>query len=146
MTTRIDKQQQRHAWFPGLAALLAFVSCKGIVIVTALFPLVSFTTPVNPHVQAAIISLLSLLTFLFIVINYRRCHHIMGPVVLSGIGVVMVVATMYLAYNPVIETAGLMVLMGSALWSWWASKHRVLTDVESMTTVQGTVKMTAITE
>ena len=122
MTTMPATVLQKQTWIPGLTAMLAFLSCKGIVIVTAMFPLVSFTTSVNPHVQAAAISLFSLLTFMFIIVSYRYCHANLGPVILGGIGAILVVATMYLAYNQIVETIGLAALMVSALWSWWASR------------------------
>ncbi|MCI0506516.1 MAG: hypothetical protein L0Z73_10455 [Gammaproteobacteria bacterium] len=125
MVTGNNAEAHTRRWIPGVTALLALVSCKGFVIVAAIFPLVRLTEPVNPHVQAAIISLFALLTSVFIIVNHRRCQPAFGPVVLGVVSVLLILGAMYVAYSQVVEAIGLTALIASALWSWWKSKWQI---------------------
>jgi len=125
MVTGESTEAPIRGWLPGLTALLAIVSCKGFIVAAAIFPLVRFTAPFNPHLQAAVISLFALLTSVFIFINYRHCHGRYLPVILGAVSAAFVIGTMYIAYSPVVEAVGLAGLIVSAFWSWRANGHEV---------------------
>ena len=108
-------------WLPGAAALLAFVACNGTAVLVAMLTVFGVTLVINPHVQAAAISLFALLALAFVFLGYRR-HRTMGPLLLASVGAILVVGTMYIAFNKIIESLGLLALIASAVWSWRASK------------------------
>ena len=116
---------RKIAWLPNLSAILALISCKGTVLMVAMFPLLGFTISINPHSQAVIISLFSLLTLLLVFVNYRNIRKIFGPLILAVVGFSIIVGTIYTAYVELIETIGLLALIVSALWSWRNSKSEI---------------------
>ena len=79
------------------------------------------TVIVNPHIQAAMVGIFSMLALVFVFLGYRR-HRIRGPVMLAGIGALVIVATMYVSYNKIVESIGLAALAASAIWSWRATR------------------------
>lgn len=105
------------SWLPGATAILAFVACNGTLVIVALFSLLGITLVINPHVQAAVISLFAVLTLGFVLVGYRD-HRIRGPVILSAIGAVLIVGTMYISFSKIVESAGLLALIAGAIWSW----------------------------
>ena len=108
------------AWASNVASILTFLTCKGVLIVAALFPLVNFTNALDQDLQAAVISVFALLTLGLIFRNYRACHHVVAPVVMAAFGTILVVGSMYIMYNSIVESVGLVVLMSSAIWNWWS--------------------------
>jgi len=120
---------RKIAWLPNLSAILALISCKGMVLMVAMFPLLGFTISINPHSQAVIISLFSLLTLLLVFVNYRNIRKIFGPLILAVVGFSIIVGTIYTAYVELIETIGLLALIVSALWSWRSSKSEIASSV-----------------
>ncbi len=60
-----QKVPRTLTWLPGAAAVLAFVACNGTVLLVAMLAVFGITLVINPHLQAAAISLFSLLTLGF---------------------------------------------------------------------------------
>ena len=54
--------------------------------------------------------------------GYRK-HLVMGPLLAAGVGALLIVGTMYIAFNKVIESLGLLALIASAIWSWRVNKN-----------------------
>jgi hypothetical protein len=125
MNNLTDDLFTKLRWLPGLSALAAFVACKGSIILIALFPLLGFTLSINASVQAVAISSFALLTPTLAFCNYRRFQTSRMPVMLSLIAALMVVGTMYIYFNVIVESLGLVILLVSALWSWSAAKPPV---------------------
>jgi hypothetical protein len=44
-------------------------------------------------------------------------------VILAGIGALVILATMYISYDKIIESIGLAALVASTLWSWRATRQ-----------------------
>ncbi len=116
-----QKVPRTLAWLPGAAALLAFVACNGTAVLVAMLAGFGITLVINPQLQAAAISVFALLTLGFVFLGYRK-HQTMGPLLLASIGAILVIGTMYIAFNKIIESLGLLVLIASAVWSWRTSK------------------------
>ena len=116
-----QKGSQKLSLFPGVAAFLAFFACNGSVVLVTIFSLFGVTIVINPHIQAATISLFALLTLGFVFLIYIR-HRDIRPVFLAGVGAALVVGTMYIAFSKAVETFGLLVLIASAIWSWRVSR------------------------
>ena len=121
MTTDTRKDSGKLSWLPGAAAILAFIACNGLFVIVAILSFLGITIAINPHIQAAAISLFAVLALGFVFLGYRE-HHVLGPTILSVIGAVLVVGTMYIYFSKIIESLGLLALIASAIWSWRASK------------------------
>ena len=92
-----------------------------MVVIVAMLSLVGITIVINPHLQAAAISLFALLTLGFVFLSYKK-HRNIGPLIVVGVGAVIIIFSMYVTFNKIIESIGLFALLVSALWSWWARK------------------------
>jgi hypothetical protein len=57
MTTDTQKDLGKLSWLPGAAAILAFIACNGLFVIVAILSLFGITPAINPHIQAAAISL-----------------------------------------------------------------------------------------
>ena len=123
MTTDAQKDSRKLGWLPGATAVLAFIACNGAFILVAVLSAFGMTIAINPHIQAAVISLFALLTLGFVFVAYRQIR-IRGPVILSVVGAVLVVGSMYVFYNKIVESLGLVALIASAVWSWRAGCER----------------------
>ena len=121
MNADTQKQSGKPGWLPGAAAILAFIACNGVFVLVAFLSLFGIAVAVNPHIQAGVISLLALLTLGFVLMAYRQ-HQVRGPVILSVAGAIILVGSMYIYFNKIVESFGLLVLIVSAVWSWRASK------------------------
>ena len=124
MTTDTRKDPGKLGWLPGAAAILAFIACNGLFIIVAALALFGMTIAINPHIQAAMISLFAVLTLGFVFLGYRE-HRVLGPMILSAIGAVLIVGSMYIYFNKIVESIGLLALIASAVWTWRAAKTRV---------------------
>ena len=111
----------RSSQLAALGAVLAFIACNGLFVLIAIFAALGITLVINPHVQAAAISLFALVTLAMVFIAFRK-NRIRGPLILCAIGAVTVIGTMYIHYDKIIESVGLLVLFVSAIWSWRVSK------------------------
>lgn len=130
MTADTQKDSGKLGWLPGATAILAFLACNCAFILVAVLSVFGITIAINPHVQAAMVSLFAVLTLGFVLLNYRK-HRVPGPMILSVLGAVLVVGTMYISFNKIIETVGLLALIASAIWSWRAGKASVRSPVTS---------------
>lgn len=130
MTTDIQKDSGKLSWLPGAAAILAFIACNGLFIIVAILSVFGITIAINPHIQAAVISLFAVLTLGFVFLSYRK-HRVLGPMILSVLGAVLIVGSMYIHFNKIVESLGLLALIASAVWSWRASKASVGSTVTS---------------
>jgi len=94
-----------------------FSRINGTIILVGLLSLFGVTLIINPHVQAAVISVFALLTLVLVAFDWRKHWH-RGPMVVALLGAVIVVGTMYVAFHKVVETVGLLALIGAAIWNW----------------------------
>ena len=104
-----------------LFAVFAFIACNGLVILIAIFAAIGVTVSINPHVQAAAISLFSIATLALVFREFKKNRNL-GPLILATVAAVTMIGSMYIYYDKVIESLGLLALFGSALWSWKASR------------------------
>ena len=97
---------------------LAFIGTVGslatcyLKIVFLVFVWLGATSPpdINPHVQAAIMTLLALIALLGLYLDRRR-HGGNLPLVVGVVGVLIIVGTLYVYYKPEIEFTGYLVLI-----------------------------------
>ena len=114
---------RRLAFYSGIAALLAFVACNGLILATAALAVFGITLSVNPHVQAILISLFAILTSILIFKGFRQ-HHNKGPLILASTGALVIILTMYIFYDKLIESIGLLALVMAAVWNWYITRRK----------------------
>ena len=95
------------------------INCTFVII--AILSLLGVSVVINPHIQAAIISLFALLTLGFVFLGYRG-HGVASPLILSAIGAFLIIGTMYISFSKIVESFGLIALIVSAIWSWRVNK------------------------
>ncbi len=117
-----SKSPRKFAFYSGVAALLAFIACNGLILVTSILAILGITLSINPHVQAILISLFALLTSVLIYKGFMQ-HHKIGPLLLAGIGALVIILTMYISYSKLIESAGLLALVVAAGWNWYVARR-----------------------
>ena len=105
----------------GIMAIFAFIACNGTIILVALLSTFGISLTINPHIQAAAISLFAFMAAIFVLIEHKK-HGNKGPVILAMVSAAIVLITMYIAYHKVAESIGLIALIGSTIWSWYLSR------------------------
>ena len=106
------------AWLAAVSALLACIAGNGPSAVAW----IGITTVVDPHAQTAAISLFSLLTLAFAFRGYRNHQHPI-PLLLAGLGTLLVLGTAYVTFSKPIESIGFAALIGSGVLSWQAGRQ-----------------------
>ena len=119
-----DKPQGKLA---AVFAVFAFIACNGLVIMIAAFSLIGVSISINPHIQAAAISLFAVVT-LGLVFNGFKNNRRIGPLILATVATVTLIGTMYIHFNKIIESLGLLVLFASTLWSWQINRTRCVSN------------------
>lgn len=117
-----SKSARKFAVYSGIAALFAFIACNGLILLTAILAVFGIALSINPHVQAILISLFAILTSVLIYKGFRQ-HHKIGPLLLGGIGALVIILTMYISYSKLIESAGLLALVLAAAWNWYLARR-----------------------
>ncbi len=110
----------RSSQLAALGAVLTFIACNGLFVLIAILAALGITLVINLHIQAAAISLFALVTFAMVFIAFRK-NKLRGPLILCAVGAVTVIGTMYIHYDKIIESVGLLALFVSAIWSWRTS-------------------------
>jgi hypothetical protein len=114
VTASTGKPQGRLA---ALFAVFAFIACNGLVIMIAGFSVIGVSISINPHIQAAAISLFSVVTLSLVFNGFTKNRRI-GPLILATAATVTLIGTLYIHFNKIIESLGLLALFASVLWSW----------------------------
>ena len=110
-----------------LFAIFAFLACNGTIILIAILSTIGITISINPHLQAAAISLFALATLLLVFRDFRK-HRGIGPLILAGVASVILIGTMYINFNKVVESVGLLALFAATLWSWQLDRRQHKTE------------------
>ena len=106
-----------------LFAVLTFIACNGTFILIAALSALGISISINPHLQAAAISLFSLLA-LWLVFRGFRNHRGFGPLILAAVASATLISTMYIHFDKLVESIGLLALFAATLWSWWLNRRQ----------------------
>jgi len=117
-TDSTDKPQGRLA---AVFAIFAFIACNGLVILLAVLSAIGVSVSINPHIQAAAISFFAIVTLTLVFKEFKK-NRTTGPLILATAATVTLIGTMYIHFNKIIESVGLLALFASALWSWQISR------------------------
>jgi arsenite methyltransferase len=106
-----------------LFAIFAFLACNGGILLIAALSVLGISISINPHLQAAAISLFSLVA-LWLVFRDFRNHRGIGPVILAALASATLIGTMYIHFDKFVESGGLLTLFAATLWSWWLNRQQ----------------------
>ena len=112
-TDSTDKPQGRLA---AVFAIFAFIACNGLVILLAVLSAIGVSVSINPHIQAAAISFFAIVTLTLVFKEFKK-NRTIGPLILATAATVTLIGTMYIHFNKIIESVGLLALFASALSS-----------------------------
>ena len=105
-----------------LFSVFTFLACNGTLILIAALSALGISISINPHLQAAAISLFAVITLLLVFIDTKK-HQNHGPLILAVIASATLIGTIYIQFNKVLETIGLLELFIAAIWSWQLSRR-----------------------
>ncbi len=116
----MDKPQGRLA---AVFAIFAFIACNGLVILVAVLSFIGVSVSINPHIQAAAISIISMVTLVLVYRGFKQNRKI-APLILATVATVTLIGSMYIHFNKIVESVGLLALLAAALWSWQINRIR----------------------
>jgi hypothetical protein len=105
-----------------LFAVLAFLACNCTFILIAVLAAIGISISINPHLQAAAISLFAVITLLLVFKDVKKYQNL-GPLILAAIACATLIGTMYIHFNKVVESIGLLELFIAAIWSWLLNRR-----------------------
>ena len=116
-----DSTDKPHGRLAAVVAIFAFIACNGLVILLAVLSAIGVSVSINTHIQAAAISFFAIVTLTLVFKEFKKKRTI-GPLILATAATVTLIGTMYIHFNKIIESVGLLALFASALWSWQISR------------------------
>lgn len=104
----------KRSWLPGVATILAILTCYGTTLVIVLLSLLGISIAVNEQAWAGAISAFAALATIAIAAAYRR-HRSIWPTAIAVLGLALILWAMYGSYSRVIELAGFIGLTAGTL-------------------------------
>ena len=118
-----DSTNKPHGRLAAVFAIFAFIACNGLIILLAVLSAIGVSVSINPHIQAAAISFFALVTLSLVFKEFKQ-NRTIGPLILAATATVTLIGTIYIHFNKIIESIGLLALFAAALWSWQISRTR----------------------
>ena len=121
MTDSTQKSGTANRLAP-LFAVLTFLACNATLILIAALSAIGISISINPHLQAAAIALFAVVTLLLVFRDFKK-HQALGPLIVAAVASATLVGSMYIHFNKVVESIGLLALFIATLWSWQLSRR-----------------------
>lgn len=110
-------QEKTGVWLAALATAFSLIACYETLAAIALLGALGVTIALNEAVWAGGIVLFAGLAFVAVLIR-RRGHRRTAPVLLAGIGLLLIAFTMLVSYEWIIELMGFVFLCAGAFVDW----------------------------
>ncbi|WP_148252976.1 MerC family mercury resistance protein [Aidingimonas lacisalsi] len=125
---RLDPRRWfRSIWRRGLlgviSLILALLSCYGTLATVAILPLLGLGLTIDEGIWATSIVIFSFLTLLAITAGIRR-HHTVWPLLVGIGGTVILLYTLFVDYQPLIELGGFILLIIATGWDLYQRRKR----------------------
>jgi len=101
--------------FAGLSTLLSILACYGTLAFVSVLSVLGITIHIDTGIWAGIITFFAWFSVAGVAGSFRR-HRSVGPLIMAVVGAVLITASMFVAFNRVIEIAGFAGLIFAALW------------------------------
>lgn len=106
---------QKLGQFSSLAVVLSMFACYGTLAVVGALALLGITVDIHEGAWAAAIAAFAWLAFFGIAANYRKVRT-GGPVILAGVGVLLITWVMFVSFSRPLEILGFAALAAAAVW------------------------------
>lgn len=113
----MSTKKSRFAWLASAATVLSLVACYGTLVVIALLGVLGIAIVVNEALWAGAIVAFAVLAVAGLGLGVVR-HRRPWPILIGGLGVVILAYAMYVQYARSSELAGFVLLCLAALWDW----------------------------
>lgn len=120
-------QNKTSDWLAALATAFSLIACYGTLAAIALLAALGVTIALNEAVWAGAIVFFAGLAFVALLIRWRGHRHI-APVLLAGIGFLLIGFTMLVSYERIIELGGFVFLCAGTIVDWRIGRGRVARD------------------
>lgn len=110
-------------WLAALATAFSLVACYGTLAAITLLGALGVTIALNEAVWAGAIVLFAGLALVALLIRWRG-HRRLAPVLLAGVGFLLIAFTMLVSYERIIELAGFVVLCAGTVADWRMGRGR----------------------
>jgi arsenite methyltransferase len=120
-------QTKTNIWLATLATAFSLIACYGTLAAVALLGVLGVTISLNESIWAGAIVLFAGLAFVALVIRWRS-HRRSAPVLLAGIGLLLIAYTMLVSYERTIELVGFVFLCAGTVVDWRTGRRRTETD------------------
>ena len=120
-------QKKTGDWLAAVATVFSLTACYGTLAAIALLGALGVTIALNEAVWAGAIVLFAGLAFAALLIRWRR-HRRTVPVLLAGLGFLLIAFTMLVSYERIIELVGFIFLCAGTVVDWRIVRGRVERD------------------
>lgn len=116
-------QNKTGDWLAALATTLSLVACYGTLAAIAVLGALGVTIALNEAVWASAIVLFAALAFVAWYFRWRK-HRRIAPILLAGIGFLLIAFTMMISYERLIELVGFAFLCAGTFVDWRTGRGR----------------------
>lgn len=116
------KKKSGLDWFSSAATILSLLACYGTLALIAILGTLGIVIVLNEALWAGSIITFAVLAVGSLGISLAR-HRKPWPILPGGLGLGLLIFTMYLQYNRLTELAGFSLLILATLWDWWIRRR-----------------------
>lgn len=116
-------QNKANDWLAVVATAFSLVACYGTLAAIAVLGALGVTIALNEAVWASAIVLFAALAFVALFFRWRK-HRRSLPLLLAGIGLLLIAFTMMVSYQRIIELSGFAFLCAGTFVDWRIGRGR----------------------
>ncbi len=116
-------QKKTGGWLAALATTFSLIACYGTLAAIAVLGALGVTIALNETVWASAIVLFAALAFVALFFRWRK-HRRIAPILLAGIGFLLIAFTMMISYERLIELVGFAFLCAGTFVDWRIGRGR----------------------
>jgi len=110
-------------WLAAMATAFSLIACYGTLAAIAVLGALGVTIALNEAIWAGAIVLFAALALVALVFRWRR-HRQNSPIVLAGIGFLLIAFAMVISYESIVELAGFAFLCAGTFVDWRIGRGR----------------------
>ncbi len=113
----MSRKSSGFGWLPGIATVLSLVTCYGTLAVIGLLGTLGVAIAFDEALWAGAIVAFAALAVGALGLGLAR-HRKPGPILVGGLGAIVLGYAMYVQYDRLIELSGFVLLSLAAVWDW----------------------------
>lgn len=116
-------QNKANDWLAAVATAFSLVACYGTLAAIAVLGALGVTIALNEAIWAGAIVLFAVLALVALLFRWRR-HRQTSPIVLAGLGFLLIAFTMVISYERIVELAGFAFLCAGTFVDWRIGREK----------------------